>query len=218
MQLWYRQVAPLDHWAEALPIGNGRLGAMVFGGTDKERIQLNESTVWADQLRDRRNPAAGTAVPEIRRLLFAGQVAEAEKLAEQNMLAVPRRLPVYEPLGDLWLTFPDAARPADYRRELDLATGVARVRYSANGVEYTREVFASDPDQAIVIRISANKPASISFSATMTRQQDTTTEALGNDTLVLASTPTPGGHPVSLRTQSRGRGRRCVHRERRPDG
>ena len=89
MLLWYRQAAPLDHWAEALPIGNGRLGAMVFGGTDKERIQLNESTVWADRLRDRRNPAAGKAVPEIRRLLFAGQVAEAEKLAEQDMLAVP---------------------------------------------------------------------------------------------------------------------------------
>ena len=93
----------------------------------------------------------------------------------------------------MWLTFPNAARSADYRRELDLVTGVARVRYSANGVGYTREVFASDPDQAIVIRISANKPASISFSATMTRQQDTTTEALGKDTLVLASTPTRQG-------------------------
>ena len=78
---------------------------MVFGGTDKERIQLNESTIWAGGLRDRKNPGAGKAVPEIRRLLFAGQVAEAEKLAEQDMLAVPRRLPVYEPLGDLSLTF-----------------------------------------------------------------------------------------------------------------
>jgi alpha-L-fucosidase 2 len=189
MLLWYRQAAPLDHWTEALPVGNGRLGAMVFGGTDKERIQLNESTVWADRLRDRRNSAAGNAVPEIRRLLFAGQVAEAEKLAEQDMLAIPRRLPVYEPLGDLWLSFPNAGPAADYRRELDLRTGVVRVRYAADGVEYTREVFASDPDQAIVVRLSANKPGSISFSATMTRQQDTTTEALAKDTLALQSTP-----------------------------
>src|SRR6476646_10774021 len=124
MLLRYQQAAPLDHWTEALPVGNGRLGAMVFGGTDKERIQLNESTIWAGESRDRKNPGAGKAVPEIRRLLFAGQVAEAEKLAEQDMLAVPRRLPVYEPLGDLWLTFPNGARPADYRRQLDLATGV----------------------------------------------------------------------------------------------
>jgi len=203
MLLWYRQAAPLDRWAEALPIGNGRLGAMVFGGTDKERIQLNESTVWADRLRDRRNPAAGRAFPEIRRLLFAGQVAEAEKLAEQDMLAVPRRLPVYEPLGDLWLTFPNGARPADYRRQLELATGVARVQYSANGIEYTREVFASDPDQAIVIRISANKPTSISFSATLTRQQDTTTEAPSKDTLVLASTPTRQGS-IRFRAELKG--------------
>jgi len=188
MLLWYQQAAPLDHWTEALPVGNGRLGAMVFGGTDKERIQLNESTVWAGESRDRKNPAAGKAVPEIRRLLFAGQVAEAEKLAEQDMLAVPRRLPVYEPLGDLSLTFASAGPAADYRRELDLATGIARVRYTANGVEYTREVFASDPDQVIVVRLSANKPGSISFAATMTRQQDAITEAIGKDTLALQST------------------------------
>lgn len=188
MLLWYQQAAPLDHWTEALPVGNGRLGAMVFGGTDKERIQLNESTVWAGESRDRKNPGAGKAVPEIRRLLFAGQVAEAEKLAEQDMLAVPRRLPVYEPLGDLSLTFAKAGAATDYRRELDLATGIARVRYTANGVEYLREVFASDPDQVIVVRLSASKPGSISFAATMTRQQDAATEALDKDTLALQST------------------------------
>ena len=193
MLLWYQQAAPLDHWTEALPVGNGRLGAMVFGGTDKERIQLNESTIWAGESRDRKNPGAGKAVPEIRRLLFAGQVAEAEKLAEQDMLAVPRRLPVYEPLGDLVLTFPKAAATTDYRRELDLATGIARVRYAANGIEYTREVFASDPDQVIVVRLSADKPGSISFVATMTRQQDATTEAIGKNTMALQSTPARQG-------------------------
>ena len=187
--LWYQEAAPLDHWTEALPVGNGRLGAMVFGGTDKERIQLNESTLWAGEPKDRKNTGAGKTVPEIRRMLFAGRVAEAEKLAEENMLAVPRRLPVYEPLGDLSLTFPNAAATTDYRRELDLATGVARVRYTANGVEYTREVFASDPDQVIVVRFSADKPGSISFAATMTRPQDATTEALDKSTLALQSTP-----------------------------
>src|SRR5437763_1938187 len=103
MVLWYRQ--PATKWVEANPVGNGRLGAMVFGRVNEERIQLNQDTVWAGESRDRNNPEARKAVPEIRRLLFAGKVAEAQELANKAMLAIPRRMPPYQPLGDIWLRF-----------------------------------------------------------------------------------------------------------------
>jgi hypothetical protein len=104
MVLWYR--SPAKGWNEALPIGNGRLGAMVFGRTGSERIQLNEDTIWAGERRDRGNPAAFENLAEVRRLLFAGKPAEAEDLAERTMIAIPKRLPPYQPLGDLLLRFP----------------------------------------------------------------------------------------------------------------
>ena len=104
MVLRYRR--PAATWDEALPVGNGRLGAMVFGGTGEERLALNEDTIWAGERRDRTNPEALKSLPEVRRLLFAGKVAEAEALAERTMIAVPRRLPPYQPLGDLRLRFP----------------------------------------------------------------------------------------------------------------
>ena len=101
-----RYQRPAKDWNEALPIGNGRLGAMVFGGTGSERIQLNEDTIWAGERRDRGNPAAFENLAEVRRLLFAGKPAEAEDLAERTMIAIPKRLPPYQPLGDLLLRFP----------------------------------------------------------------------------------------------------------------
>src|SRR5690242_12128112 len=154
--LWYRQ--PAAKWVEALPIGNGRLGAMVFGKIGDERIQLNEDTIWSGERRDRANPAARQAVPEIRRLLFAGKVAEAEAMADKDMLAIPRRMPVYQPLGDLLLKVPHQAEVTDYRRELDLLTGLVRISYRIGETKYLREIFASAPDNAIVMRISADKP------------------------------------------------------------
>ena len=173
LRLWYRQ--PAANWNEALPIGNGRLGAMVFGGVERERLQLNEDTVWAGETRDRLNPAGPAAVPEIRRLLFEGKAAEAEALADKAMIAVPRRMPPYQPLGDLSLTFSHAGPAADYVRVLDLNEATARVRYTVNGVFFTREIFASAPDGAIVMRLTAGDGGRITFRATLSRERDAST-------------------------------------------
>src|SRR5437868_8553781 len=187
--LWYRQ--PAEKWVEALPIGNGRLGAMVFGKIADERIQLNEDTVWSGERRDRTNPAARKAVPEIRRLLFAGKVAEAEAMADKDMLAIPRRMPVYQPLGDLLLKFSGQTDASAYRRELDLSTGIVRISYRVGDTNYLREIFASVLDQAIVMRISADKPGKVSFSATLAREADSTTETAAPDRVILAGEALP---------------------------
>ena len=171
-QLWYRQ--PATNWEEALPIGNGRLGAMVFGGVAEERLQLNEDTIWAGERRDRNNPQGAAALAEVRRLLLAGKVREAEVLADKSIISTPRRLPPYQPLGDLRLRFLEPANATDYRRERDLDSGIVRVSYQAGGVRFTREVFASAPDQAIVVRLTADKPGRLSFAMTLAREADAT--------------------------------------------
>src|SRR5580658_10219808 len=137
--LWYRQ--PAAKWVEALPLGNGRLGAMVFGGVPQERLQLNEDTLYAGGPYDPANPGALAALPEVRRLVFAGQYAEAQSLAGKTMMAKPLRQMPYETLGDLFLTFPATQSVTHYRRDLDLDTAIAHVSYVADGVAYHREIF-----------------------------------------------------------------------------
>ena len=180
--LWYRQ--PATKWTEALPIGNGRLGAMVFGAVSDERIQLNEGTVWAGEKRDRNNPAGGAALDEVRRLLFAGKPTEAEALAGRDMIAVPSRMPPYQTLGDLNLRFGDQ-EPTNYTRELDLESATVRVTYRASGSVYTREIFASAPGQLIVIRLTCDRPNRISFRAALSREQDAVTKSAGADRIVM---------------------------------
>jgi len=176
LKLWYRQ--PASAWTQALPVGNGRLAAMVFGIPAKEHIQLNEDTIWSGEKRDRSNPDAAKAVPEVRRLLMEGHPAQAQALADKAMISIPKALPVYETMGDLWLDFGAATEATDYRRELDLDTGIASVRYTAGGVHYVREVFASAPaSHCIVVRLTADKPGSVSFQATLNRPADATTES-----------------------------------------
>src|SRR5579859_283116 len=185
MVLWYRQ--PAGKWVEANPIGNGRLGGMVFGKVDTEHIQLNEDTVWAGEKRDRNNPEALKNLPEVRRLLFAGKPLEAQALAENTMMGIPKRLPPYQPLGDLWIKFPGAASDvSDYRRELDMDSGIARISYSIGGVHCTREVFSSAVDQVLVIHQSCDKPAMVSFSATLNREQDSKTETVAPDRVIMS--------------------------------
>ncbi len=173
LTLWYRQ--PAARWVEALPIGNGRLGAMVFGGVPSERIQLNEDSIWAGERRDRVNPEAARAIPEVRRLLLAGKVKEAEALADRAIISIPRRMPPYQPLGDLTLRFPGQDGGAEYERALDLDTGVVSIRYRCGDTHFTREIFASAPARMIVIRFTADKPGSIRFAATLAREADSTT-------------------------------------------
>ena len=182
--LWYRH--PASRWGDALPIGNGRLGGMVFGGIAKERIALNEDTIWNGKKRDRVNPEALKALPEVRRLLFEGKVKEAEALEEQKMMGIPNRQPPYQPLGDLNIEFTGLDNAQDYRRELNLATGVARVSYRVGDTACTREIFSSAPDQAIVVRLSCDKPGQLTFRATLTRSQDAGTTTAAPDRVILA--------------------------------
>ena len=162
--LWYP--VPAQQWVEALPIGNGRLGAMVFGGVARERIQFNEDTIWSGTPHDYARPGAHEYLDDIRALLFEGKQAEAEALAQVHFMSAPLRQKAYQAFGDLHLTFPeiDSTAITDYHRSLDLDTAVATVRYTtADGTTYTREVFASYPDQVLVVRLTADGPGKLTF-------------------------------------------------------
>jgi alpha-L-fucosidase 2 len=170
LTLYYTNAAV--KWTEALPIGNGRLGAMIFGGVGREHLQLNEATLWAGGPYDPNNTNALAALPEVRKLVFAGQYDAAAKLISSNMMAVPLREMPYETLGDLFLDFGTNAMPVEnYRRDLDLDTAVATVSYTANGVHFHRELFSSPVDQVIVIHLTADQPGQISFTASLTTPQ-----------------------------------------------
>ena len=182
MTLWYDK--PAAKWVEALPIGSGRLGAMVFGGTAKERIQFNEDTLWAGQPHDYSHQGAARYLPEVRRLLFEGKQKDAERLAMEQMMSVPLRQVPYQPFGDLTLAFAGHDQATDYRRDLDIDSAIVTVRYSVEGVAFTREVFASYPDQAIVVRVTADKPGKVSFKASLASpHQETSVAAAGKDVL-----------------------------------
>ena len=181
--LWYKQ--PAKQWVEALPIGNGRLGAMVFGGTDIERLQLNEDTLYAGGPYDPNNPEALNALPEARRLVFEGKYRQANNLVGDKMMARPIKQMPYEPVGDVNVDFPGHVDPSGYRRELDLDTAIAGVSYVAGGISYTREAFSSPVDQVIVVRLTASSPGKITFGVTMTTPQKATVVADSNDTLVM---------------------------------
>ena len=163
--LWYRQPARI--WNDALPVGNGRLGAMVYGGAADEHLQLNEETLWTGGPYDPVVKGAYKALPEIRRLLFAGDIPRAHDLFGRTMMGKPYEQMKYQPLGDLLLHFPGHERATNYRRELDLDQAIARVRYTVDGVTFTREVFSSAVDQVLVVRISADRPGAVSFTANL---------------------------------------------------
>jgi alpha-L-fucosidase 2 len=198
-KLFYDRPAP--SWPEALPVGNGRLGAMVFGIPGLERIQLNEESIWDGELRDRDNPKAPASVPEVRKLLFAGKVKDAEKLAMSDIFSIPRRMPCYQTLGDLHLDFSPSGFSSgsqgrmdgvsDYRLELDLDRAVTTTTFLFQGVRHTREVFSSAPHQVIVTRMTASQPGKLSFIATMDRPGNHTSDVGGPDSLTLAGEALP---------------------------
>lgn len=168
-RLWYKQ--PASVWEEALPIGNGKLGGMVFGHPVRERIALNEDSVWYGGPRNRNNPDSLPNLKKIRDLLQAGRLREAHELSAMALSGVPETQRHYMPLGDLQLSFryEKEEEAQNYSRELDLTNGLAKVSYQIGGTVYERESFASFPDEVLVTRLTADKPGSISFTARLTR-------------------------------------------------
>lgn len=176
-----------EEWLKALPVGNGFIGAMVFGDVNKERLQLNDKTLWSGSPADNDNPDAYASLQKIRELLFAGKYKEATELTNKTQVCkgvgsgngnganVP--FGCYQTLGDLWFDFNTASPYAKYRRELDLINGIAAVTYEQNGIVYTREVFASYPDNALIVHLTASKPGAISFSLQLNRPERFTTIA-----------------------------------------
>jgi alpha-L-fucosidase 2 len=159
-RLWYRQ--PAREWVEALPVGSGKLGAMVFGGVAAERLQLNEDTLWAGGPYDPANPEALAALPEIRRLIDAGEYAKATQLAEAKFMGVPKRQMSYQTIGYLKFEFPGLAETAsDYVRDLDIDGAIATTTFTADGVRHVREVIASAPDGVIAVRLTASRKGAI---------------------------------------------------------
>ncbi|MET7392896.1 glycoside hydrolase N-terminal domain-containing protein [Dactylosporangium sp. NPDC005572] len=174
LALWYEQSAGTD-WLRALPIGNGRLGAMVFGNADVERLQLNEDTIWAGGPYDQSNPRGAAALAQIRQLVFTNQWSQAQSLVDQNLLGIPSAQLAYQIMGNLRLTFAGGtAGVSEYSRFLDLTTAVAGVSYLQNGTRFRREVLASAPDQVIAVRLTADRSGAITFSARFDSPQRTT--------------------------------------------
>lgn len=194
LKLWYKQ--PAGKWVEALPVGNGSLGAMVFGKVQQERIQLNEDSVWYGGPADRENPDASRYLGEVRRLMFEGRPAEAEYLARMAMSGTPKHIAPYQTLGDLNLYTAAGASGAisEYVRELDLATGIAAVAYRMNGSKFRREVFASTVHQVLVIRLEAEGAERLTLSANVTRRPfEGKTAAWGTDGAVMSGQCGPDG-------------------------
>ncbi|HZG85786.1 glycoside hydrolase family 95 protein [Paenibacillus sp.] len=167
MKLWYKK--PAAKWNEALPVGNGRLGGMVYGGAAKEHVQLNEDTVWYGGPSNRNNPYALKYLPVIRSHLLEGRLSEAHRLAAMALSGVPETQRHYTTLGDLTLEMAHGDNVEDYRRTLDLNDGVVRIRYRAGGIAYEREIFSSFPDQALVVRLRAERPGAINARVRLSR-------------------------------------------------
>jgi alpha-L-fucosidase 2 len=183
LSLWYTK--PAAQWVEALPVGNGRLGAMVFGGIDKECLQLNEDTLWAGGPYTPANPLGKEKLPEIQKLIFDGKYKEAYDLTSVAMMAKPLRQMQYQTAGDLVLSLGQIAEVENYQRMLNLNTAVTTVTYTVSDTTFKREVFSTPIDQVIVMRLSADKPGKISFAAGMQTPQKASVKTEGSDTLVM---------------------------------
>ncbi len=188
LALWYTTPAG-NTWENALPIGNGRLGAMIYGNVSTETIQLNEHTLWSGSPNRNDNPLSKDSLSAIRKLIFDGKQKEAEKLANQVIISKKSQGQMFEPAGELHLRFEGHENYTNYYRELDIEKAVAKTKYQVGNIIYTREVFASIPDRVIVMRLTANKPHSISFSAFYsTPQSNVMIKTLASRQLIISGT------------------------------
>ncbi|MCF0071180.1 glycoside hydrolase family 95 protein [Dyadobacter sp. CY261] len=170
LKLWYKKPAGKT-WTDALPVGNGRLGAMVYGNPEKEVLKLNESTVWAGGPNRNDNPNALAALPEVRKLIFEGKQNDAAKLAAEKIESKTTNGMMYQPVGNLNIDFPGHEKFTDYYRELDIEKAVTTTSYIVDGVKYTRQVIASVPDEVIAIRLTADKPGKLTFTSFLNSPQ-----------------------------------------------
>jgi len=180
--LWYDK--PAKDWNEALPLGNGRLGAMVFGGTVRERIQLNEESLWSGSKVDANPTVEPGKLKEIQQLILDNKIIEANDLANKNLMSKPSLLRSYQPLGDFFIDYSNeewtTPMVKNYRRELNLQTGIAKTYFERIDQAITQEVFASAPDNTIVVRISSDKPGKLALKASLSRTQDATIESVSS--------------------------------------
>ncbi len=179
LTLWYKK--PASIWEEALPVGNGRLGAMIYGGTAEDHIQFNEETLWTGGPHDYSNKGASGYLGKIRELIWQGKQKEAEDLALEKFMSVPLRQEKYQPFGDLWLTFPGHDNVTGYRRELNLSSAVCKTFYEVGGTTYSREYIASYPDNVIAINLACNKKRALTFDISLTALHEGFTSVPGID-------------------------------------
>jgi alpha-L-fucosidase 2 len=189
LELWYE--TPAKAWIEALPLGNGRIGAMVFGGTERDRIALNEDSLWSGGPQDADNPDALAALPEIRKLLFEGKVEEADRLANARLVCQGAGsgngngaydpFGSYQMLGDLRFSLTSSSESADYRRSLDLSTGIIQISYRCGETQYMREYFVSAPDNVLVVRMEATGPDTLDFTVALDRDPKSGSRRWKND-------------------------------------
>ena len=184
LKLWYDE--PAETWVQALPVGNGRLGAMVFGNPSKEHLQLNEETVWAGQPNSNANPSVEPgAIDEIRKLIFEGKYRAAQDMVDQKIFFKVNHGMSYQSTGDLYLEFAGHDNYTDFYRDLDISDATAGVRYTVDGVVYEREVISSFKDDVVAVRLTASEKGKITFDASLVTPQKKHTVAVEDGDIVL---------------------------------
>jgi alpha-L-fucosidase 2 len=184
LKLWYDK--PASIWNEALPLGNGRLGAMVFGDPAVERLQLNEETIWSGSPNNNAHDKALEALPKVRQLIFEGKYAEAQELATKDIMSQTNNGMNYQTFGSVYLSFPGHQNYTNYYRDLDIENATAKVRYTVNGVTYTREILTAFSDQVVAVKLSANKPGQITCNVFMNSPFDKTVISTENNQMALS--------------------------------
>lgn len=199
MKLWY--TSPAKVWTDALPIGNSRLGAMVFGGAEQEELQLNEETFWSGSPHHNNSEKAKEALPKVRELIFQNKFKDAEKLINETFFTGKHGMK-YLTLGSLLLKFPEHAQPQNYYRELDIEKAVSKVRYEKNGVVYTRTAFSSLADDVIIVRLEANKAKALNFAVGYGCPLETNVQVKGDKLIVRCKGVDHEGVPSILNAET----------------